>query len=84
MPQVRIPASVIKDAVDRNVHKLNATTLDGNVVSKSCEKAMIETEVKRIERMKQLEEDVMPFGFVQSGLEVQSFVDNDGQVWRYV
>ena len=36
------------------------------------------------DRIKQLEEDVMPFGFISDGTQVDNFVDNDGQTWTYV
>lgn len=35
------------------------------------------------DRMKQLEEDVLPFGFISDGTENETFVDGDGQVWTY-
>ena len=54
MPTVKIPGSVIKDIVDRNAHKL-VSKEDLCGISKDCEKAMIDTECKRIERMKQLD-----------------------------
>ncbi len=38
---------------------------------------------KRIydEQKNQIEQDMAPFGFVQTGLEDESFVDNDGDTW---
>ena len=35
------------------------------------------------DRMKQLEEDVLPFGFISDGTEIERFTDGDGQVWTY-
>ena len=34
------------------------------------------------ERMKHLEEDMLPFGFISSGLDDESFVDDSGDLWR--
>ena len=37
------------------------------------------------DRMKQMEEDVMPFGIVNNGINISdNFVDSDGQTWTYV
>ena len=33
---------------------------------------------------KQLEEDVMPFGFVSDGTQIEGFTDTNGQKWTYV
>jgi hypothetical protein len=36
------------------------------------------------EKMRLLEEDILPFGFVDVGMEEQTFTDGDGQVWFHV
>ena len=51
MPKVKIPASIIQSAVEKNIHKIIPT----NEIHNKCENAVIETEVKRLERVKQLD-----------------------------
>jgi hypothetical protein len=36
------------------------------------------------EQMETLEQDMLPFGLIDDGLEQQTFVDNDGQKWDVV
>ena len=33
------------------------------------------------EKMKLIEDDILPFGFIDSGTDEETFVDGDGQVW---
>ena len=33
------------------------------------------------EKMKIIEDDILPFGFVDEGTDEESFVDDEGQVW---
>jgi len=35
-----------------------------------------------LEQKEQIEADMAPFGFIDNGMEEESFVDNDGQVWH--
>ena len=35
-----------------------------------------------LEQKEQIEADMAPFGFIDNGMEQESFVDNDGQVWH--
>ena len=35
-----------------------------------------------MEQKEQIEADMAPFGFIDNGMEEESFVDNDGQVWH--
>ena len=54
MPKVQIPASVIKDIVDRNAHKLvSKEKLDG--ISNLCAFEMIKSEAKRKKRLEQMD-----------------------------
>ena len=54
MPKVQIPASVIKDIVDRNAHKLvSKEKLDG--ISNLCKFEMIKTEAQRKKRLEQMD-----------------------------
>ena len=34
------------------------------------------------DQMETLEQDMLPFGIIDDGLEVESFVDNEGQMWE--
>jgi len=34
------------------------------------------------EQMETLEQDMLPFGIIDDGLEVETFVDNEGQKWE--
>jgi len=55
------------------------------VVAQDYFKEMTDNDVrKRIyeEQKNQIEQDMAPFGFVQTGLEDESFVDNDGDTWH--
>ncbi len=36
------------------------------------------------ERMREIEDDLTPFGFIETGLEAETFVDNTGQTWTVV
>lgn len=53
MPKVQIPASIIKDAVDRNAHKIK--DLDLSDVSRLCAFEMIKSEEKRKKRLEQMD-----------------------------
>ena len=33
------------------------------------------------DKMKEIEQDLVPFGFIEDGLEDESIVDNEGQRW---
>ena len=33
------------------------------------------------EKIAKMEEDIMPFGFVENGVDEDSFVDNNGDLW---
>ena len=55
MPKVKIPASVIQSIVERNSHKLGFSKETLDAVSTKSKDAVIETEVKRLERVKQLD-----------------------------
>ena len=48
-------------------------------------KSMCDVDIRREiydERMRHLEEDMLPFGFISSGLDDESFVDDSGDLWR--
>ena len=34
--------------------------------------------------MKEIEQDLVPFGFIEDGTEEETFKDGDGQTWRVV
>ena len=36
------------------------------------------------EQMETLEQDMLPFGIIDDGMEQETFVDNDGQKWDVV
>ena len=47
-------------------------------------KAMCDVDIRKEiynERMRHLEEDMLPFGFIQSGMEGENFVDDSGDFW---
>jgi hypothetical protein len=34
------------------------------------------------ERIRRMEEEMLPFGFIDTGVEVNTFVDDEGQQWK--
>ena len=36
------------------------------------------------DKMKEIEQDLVPFGFIEDGTEEETFKDGDGQTWRVV
>ena len=37
-----------------------------------------------LDRVKEIQDDLTPFGFIETGLEAETFVDSSGQLWEVV
>jgi hypothetical protein len=37
-----------------------------------------------LDRVKEIQDDLTPFGFIETGLEAETIVDSSGQMWEVV